>query len=348
MKRTFALVFAVVVSLLPTLLYGGYGDLVNGYPSQQERDLHLATNMVRIAPQEFRDSYIGSYNILRPEHYPPVDPIYLHYDLNRSGRVHAEDMAANCGLSHTSCNGTSWFTRIGSYYTDSGGMAENVASGYSTGLATVIQFLRDDVAGTPAADNSNDDGHRQNIMSSLYEDFGPGYAYSSTRQWYHFWVQDFGGGSPPFRAIAAGSHLYLSSQKNTFMAVFHDPDGLAPQKAQVVINGIPHTLNHQLGSTAKGSYMLELANDNDCRDYYFFFVDGGGRTWRFPETTDLSNNPSQTCYMTMELADAIRVLKVAAGSVLSGADSARIIDQNEDTRIGLADAVIILRQVAGL
>lgn len=346
MTRLSVQLLVPLLCLSSNLLYAGYGDPMNGYPNQQERELHLATNVVRTAPQEFRDTYIGSYNILLPANYPAVGPTYLHYDLNRAGRVHAQDMAANCGLSHNSCNGTSWSTRITSYYTDSYMFAENVASGHSTGFSTVVQLLRDDVGGTPAGDNSGSDGHRKNIMDSRYEDFGPGYAYSSTRPWYHFWVQDFGGGSPDYHAIVAGSHLYLASQKISFMAVFYDPDGAAPQSAKVVINGVPHSMSHHLGTSSRGTYLLELTDDSNCRDYYFQFTDSEGTTWRYPQTTELSNNPSQSCYSPVELSSAIKALQTISNSLQNPSDAAGIADQNGDSQVGLADAISILGQVS--
>ena len=336
----------LALSFSATPLFAGYGDQINGYPNQQERELHLATNAVRTAPQEFRDTYIGSYNILLPQNYPAVNPIYLNYDLNQAGRVHAEDMAANCGLSHDSCDGTSWSTRIRSYYTDSSWIAENIATGYSSGFSTVIQFLRDDVGNTPAADYSGSDGHRRNIMNGGYGDFGPGYAYSPTRPWYHFWVQDFGGGSPPHYAIAAGSHLYLTAQAISFMAVFHDPDGDAPQSARVVVNGVAQDMSLHLGSPARGTYLLNLPNDNACRDYYFQFLSADGTSWRFPETTELSNNPGQVCYTPATLADAVLALQVVTNSLSSPGDASAIIDQDVDGKIGLSDAIIALRMVA--
>mgnify|MGYP000051544835 CR=1 FL=1 len=337
----------LVLIFSATPLIAGYGDQINGYPNQQERELHLATNVVRTAPQEFRDTYIGSYNILLPQNYPPVNPIYLNHDLNQAGRVHGEDMAANCGLSHNSCDGTLWSTRIKSYYTDSGWIAENIATGRSTGFSTVIQFLRDDVNGTPAADNSSNDGHRKNIMNSRYKDFGPGYAYSSTRPWYHFWVQDFGGGSPPYYAIASGSHLYITDQTITFIAVFYDPDGDAPQSAKVVINGVAQNMIHHLGSPSRGSYLLNLPDDNNCRDYYFQFLDADGTSWRFPETTELSNNPGQKCYTPVKLADAVLALQVISNSLSNPADASGIIDQDVDGKIGLTDAIITLKTLSG-
>ena len=337
----------LVFSFSATPLFAGYGDQINGYPNQQERELHLATNVVRTAPQEFRDTYIGSYDILLPENYPPVNPMYLNYALNQAGRVHAEDMAANCGLSHNSCDGTVWSTRIRSYYTDSSWIAENIATGYSRAFSTVIQFLRDDVSGTPAADYSGSDGHRRNIMNGGYGDFGPGYAYSPTRQWYHFWVQDFGGGSPPYYAIAAGSHLYLTAQVISFMAVFYDPDGEAPQSAQVVINGVARNMNLHLGNPSRGSYLLNLPDDNDCRDYHFQFVDADGISWRFPEATELSNNPGQQCYTPATLADAVMALQVVSNSLPHPVDAAGIIDQDVDGKIGLTDAIITLKTLAG-
>jgi uncharacterized protein YkwD len=337
----------LLLSFSAAPLLAGYGDQISGYPNQQERELHLATNVVRTAPQEFRDTYIGSYNILLPQNYPAVNPIYLNHDLNQAGRVHAEDMAANCGLSHNSCDGTLWSTRIRSYYTDSGWIAENIATGRPTGFATVIQFLRDDVNGTPAADNSSGDGHRRNIMNGGYADFGPGYTYTSSRPWYHFWVQDFGGGSPPYYAISSGSHLYLGAQEISFMAVFYDPDGGAPQSAKVVINGVARTMSHHLGSPSRGSYLLSLPDDNDCLDYYFHFQDGDGTNWRYPETTELSNNLDQNCYTPATLTEAVLALQVVSNSLSDPGDASGIIDQDGDRKIGLTDAIITLRALSG-
>ena len=295
MGRLMMWAIVLIIGFSASSLKAGYGDQIDGFPNQQERELHLATNIVRTAPQEFRDTYIGSYNILLAENYPAVNPTYLNAELNKAGRVHAEDMATNCGLLHNSCDGTLSSTRIKSYYTASGWIAENIATGRSTGFQTVIQLLRDDVGGIPAADNSGGDGHRKNIMNSRYQDFGPGYAYSSTRAWYHFWVQDFGGGPHTYYAIASGSHLYLSIQTITFMATYYDPEGNAPQSTQIVINGVPHIMSHHLGTPSKGSYLLTLPDDNDCRDYYFQFIDSDGKSWRYPETSELSNNPEQIC-----------------------------------------------------
>lgn len=347
MKNTLCLIIVFILPLFTKHLYGGYGDQVNGYPNQKERDLHLATNMVRVAPQQFKTRYIGFFDILSPQIYPPVDPIYLHYDLNRAGRAHAADMAARCGLSHTSCDGTtSWSTRIFSYYSDGNTIGENIATGLSSGFDTVIQFLRDDVNGTPAPDNSAHDGHRRNIMFDQFTDIGPGYAYSSSTEWYDFWVQDFGGNTSRYYAIAAGSHLYGSPQKITFIAVYSDPHNRAPQSAQVVINGVAYDLNLHLGNAGKGSYSFELTDDNDCRDYYFRFVDDDGKTWYYPESTELSNDPSKPCYTAMGLADAIRVLKIASTNSDTVSGTERIVDQNGDGVIGLPDAILILGKAA--
>ncbi|BHH85306.1 CAP domain-containing protein [Desulforhopalus sp. 52FAK] len=332
----------LIIAIGPSTLQAGYGDEVNGFPTQLERDVHLITNLVRTAPQEFRDTYIGDYEILLPENYPAVQPIYLNSELNNSARSHAEDMAADCGLSHTSCDGTLWSARIKSYYSTSGYIAENVATGFSTGFKTVIQLLRDDIGKDPAADNSSGDGHRKNIMNSQYQDFGPGYAYSSSRAWYHFWVQDFGGGPHDYYAIASGSHLYLSDGYISFMATYYDPDGNAPQSAQVVINGVPYELNHHLGSSSNGSYQLQLADDNDCLDYYFQFVDSDNSSWRYPETTELSNNPDQACYVPASLVDAIHALQVVSDTSLNGTDIVNAVDYSGDGKIGLEDAIFIL------
>jgi len=318
-------------------LCAGYGDAVGGYPNMKEREILVATNAVRTAPQEFRDKYIGDYDILLPTNYPPVDPIYLNHDLSVAARVHSEDMAHNCGLQHNSCDSTNWLKRITSYYTDNGWVAENIAAGYSSGFNTIIQFLRDDSGNLPAADNSASDNHRANIMNAKYPGIGNGYAYGS-RQWYHFWTQDFGGGEESYFAIPSGVHLHLKSDTISFMATYFDPNGLAPQAAEVVINNVAHQMELHLGSATRGTYLFELPEIVSCQEYYFRFRDAVGEVWRYPASTLLSTSPGGSC-ITLDLSDVIQISHLLIdGLTEEGAISVKV-DIDGDQERGMADVI---------
>lgn len=272
------------------------------YPNWQEQATIVFTNAVRMAPAAFRDKYMSpSYTILLPQNYPAVNPAFWNLNLNRSSRTYALDMANNCGwiANHNSCDGTAWDARIKSFYTVSGTIAENKATGYAAPQQTVIQWLKDTVTTTRtlAADKSADDGHRRNIMNSAYLEMGAGYAYSSTKQWYYFWVQDFGGAQNQFagRPIVSGSHLFLTANKITFMANYYDTTGQAPQSASVVVENVTYPMPLHLGVAARGTYDTAITLGTLCRTYYFSFKDDKGKTWLYPEKGRFATYGEGTC-----------------------------------------------------
>jgi len=309
-SKTISLCAVLAIFTSQSYLHAGHGDpdvSHPDYPSWHERSVIVATNACRMAPIEFRDTYVGDYDILLPENYPPVHPLYWNVDLNRAARAHAKDMANNCGLSHNSCDGTtSPSARIRPYYDNYGG--ENIATGRTAPLSTVVQWLMDiDTSRTiPAPDNQSSskkwpsgDGHRKNIMRSRFKEIGVGYAYGS-KKWYHFWVQDFGTGTSSFvsHPIAAGSHFFFSKNGNSvisFMANYVDPDGNAPQSAHVVIDGTSHPLTLHLGNEEMGTYNVEMPKSSGCKEYYFSFVDSEGKTWRYPEKGSLVTFDGDNC-----------------------------------------------------
>ncbi len=275
----------------------GYGDFSDSIPSAQEREVHVMTNAVRMDPQGFRDFYIKDANILKTENYHPTTPLWYNHELSRVARFHSVDMAANCGMTHQSCDGTSFADRIRSFYNKSGYIAENVATGRSTGLLTVIQWLRDDNnQGVPAQDLSSDDGHRQNIMNPRYNEFGCGYAYSNTRKYNHFWTQDFGGAAVKEKyKIPAGCHFTPNSSTLSYAANYYDTSGIAPKSASVFIDEKSHPMALYLGTPGRGTYLFSTSNDGKAHCYYFVFIDGSGNNLRFPQNSTLSTGQQPFC-----------------------------------------------------
>lgn len=275
----------------------GYGDYSDSIPSALEREVHVMTNAVRMDPQGFRDFYIKDTTILKTGNYPPTTPLWYNHELSRAARFHSVDMATNCGLSHQSCDGTSFADRVKSFYKTSGYIAENVATGRSTGLLTVIQWLRDDNnQGVPAQDLSSNDGHRQNIMNPRYSEFGCGYAYSSTRRYNHFWTQDFGGATvKEIHKIPAGCHFTPNSSTLSYAANYYDASGVAPRSANVIIDEKSSPMTLHLGSPDKGTYLLSTTSDGKAHCYYFVFVDGSGNSIRFPQNSMLSTGQQPVC-----------------------------------------------------
>ncbi len=290
MPCVFSILFslaAVCMSVAGPREYGTPDTGAGNYPCWQEMALLTLTNACRVAPREYRDRFLNVSGILEPNAYPPVNPVHYNEELNRSARAHALDMARNCGLQHSSCDGTKWSARIRSYYQAGAGIAENIAYSRMMPQETLVQWLLDAVNQTPAADKSGNDGHRRNIMNGAYTEIGCGYAtgprgYRDSNNPY--WVQDFGNGESAHQnhMISAASHLFLENDLITFMAVYHDRSNAPPATARCVVDGQAYKLEMTLGNGARGAYELHMPATSACRPYYFEFVNDNGIVERFP------------------------------------------------------------------
>jgi hypothetical protein len=294
----------------------GYGDVANSLPSWKERQILVLTNACRMSPAQYRDAYVGNYAILDSAKYPAVAPLYLSPQLNASGRGHALDMGDTCGtLQHNSCNGTAWDTRIKSYYAASSWIGENIAVGNSDPFVTMNQWIKDNPQGsdqpagdfswckTSTKDSSRCDGHRSNIMNKQYKEMGIGYAYgaNSAVQYHHFWVQDFGGGaSAVLSPIVSGTHFLKETGKITFMANYWDPALKAPTEASISIAGQKNAMTLAMGTAFRGTYQFALSRGTQCRTYFFSFIDGSGKTWRYPEIGFLVTAGEGSCISEYE------------------------------------------------
>lgn len=276
----------------------GYGEPdSSGHPNYQERANHLFLNAVRIAPSQYRTTYMAGWSpspsgILVS--YPAVAPVYWEPKLGQSAYYHSNDMAVNGCFQHPSCDGTDTFTRIGSYYSCSGTMGENIAAGYSDPLSTSNQWLCD-ATGTPsacAADGSSAAGHRTNMMSANYKAAGVGYAYSASSTYKYYWTQDFGGtvcAPVPTNPVYSGSHR-VSGGSTKFIALYYTSAGTAPSSANVVIAGTSYALTLDIGTAGKATYAYSQTSGAACRSYYFTFG-----TTRYPDTGCLVTYGEGSC-----------------------------------------------------
>jgi hypothetical protein len=289
----------------------GYGDVSGGLPSWKERQILVLTNACRMAPIQYRDTYVGNYAILDSLKYPAVPPLYASNQLNASARAHALDMGDTCGtLQHNSCNNTPWDTRIKSYYKASSWIGENIAVGNSDPFATMNQWILDirQGANQPAADSSLCtltagssslcDGHRWNIMNKQYKELGAGHTYgtNSAVRSHYFWVQDFGGGqSSVSNPIAGGAHFLRESGKTAFLVNYWDQSSKAPVEVSVIVGGQKNSMTLLMGSPFCGTYQSVIARAANCRPYYFSFSDNAGKAWRYPETGSLVTAGEGNC-----------------------------------------------------
>lgn len=268
---------AGLAAMLQTgLAHAGNGDPVNGHPNYRERAILALTNACRQGPQDYRDEYLDNSHILKSANYPPVAPVYWTLGLNRSARAHSIDMASGPCFQHDSCDGTSLWDRIGAYY-EATSMAENIAAGYRSPLASVNGLLLD--GGAP--DHSRGDGHRKNIMAAKFREMGSGSAFGGPSRTYD--TQDFGNGQPDFDTpLASGSHVLLEGTI-TFLASYAARDGRAPKEAALRLDGESIPMKVGFGSRNNGTYRATLPAGDECRSYRFQFKDATGHEWSYPE-----------------------------------------------------------------
>lgn len=259
--------------------FNDVGTPVDGYPNWQERTMIVFTNMVRMAPIEYRDTYMSDYyppagGILGL--YPAVVPLYWNYELNQAARFHAEDMALNCGLQHISCDGTEWYDRIRNFYPYSGALGENIAYGPAMPWETVNLFLCDGNGSVCAIDHDGQDGHRRNIMQSAFKEIGTGYAQ-------RYWVQDFGGRNPEVQPpVVSASHAFLENGLTSFLLNYFDSSAAAPQEIMLVLDDVQYALDLDTGTGATGSYRVDVDSVSGCRSYYFLVKAADGTCSRYP------------------------------------------------------------------
>ena len=286
-----AIVFSMVAG--QPLHAQSYGVPVSGYPNWRERAVLVLTNIVRMAPVEYRASYMADWpaytdGILQT--YSPVDPIYWNLELNQVARYHSDDIGntPGCTLGHDSCDGTSAFTRVSEAYSGNFN-GENVSYffAWDDPRDAVNLWLCETSQGVCNADGYID-GHRAIIMRSSSDEVSAGYA-EGTNVYEDFWTLDFGINSAFVvpSPIASASHVFLNDGLITFFLNFFDPVFFAPQSVTLVLDGAPYSMVLDTGQSYRGSYKLSQTLATGCRSYHFIVLDSTGQDWLYPETGDL-------------------------------------------------------------
>ena len=256
-----------MVLLLITSAFAGYGDAVDGLPSPAERELHIWTNAVRVDPAAFINDYPCDFDSFQDFEKTPKMPLLWQFDLNDAARFHSDDMLETGNFSHSSSDGTSFGDRMERFY-ESGYVGENIAAGYSTPWSAQVEGWM------------CSSGHRENLMSTGYEELGTGVA--ST-----YYTQDFGtrGVDLSLNPIRMGATTPFNVLTEvTFLADFYDAFGNDPQRFDLILNGDPIPMALTYGSASQGVYSTELTIDaGPCYRYYFRAERSDGRVSTFPE-----------------------------------------------------------------
>ena len=268
--------------------------------------------------------------------YVPTAPLIWHYDLNQSARFHSLTMGMFPFFAHStpcalftdidsrypgssdgsfasSCSGSGTTTaamRVQLFGANYGG--ENAAAGYSTPHSVFYGWLYE-TATTSACGFTQQNGHRNNILTNGGPAAGVGYAYVSGSPYGWYWTQDFGG-SGTIPKIPSGSHWTAgnhvrdpSAGDNSveFWANWYNPAGGAPTTATVVLDNVPTAMTRTRGTATNGAYTVTVAGvTTSCHTYYFSFVDSSLNTVRYPTTGVLGFGTGCPDYQNGEVAPA--------------------------------------------
>jgi hypothetical protein len=258
---------------------GAYGEKVDTYPSMQERQIHLFTDMLRVEPMAFWDG---------EQEFDPVRPVVYNHDLNRAAFAHAFDMKTHEFFSHDSYDGTSMADRVTAYYPSYTAISENIAMGQETAYVAVFHSWL-----------HSEDGHRENMLSGSWVELGTGYTTdgSDYGQW---WVQDFGargGVEEPY--ITSGIHWPenpLVGESVTFYAAYYDPDGTEPFKVQVAVGDACLEMEVEYGEASMGVYAADLSEvlQASCVPYKFVVTFPNGDEVMMPTEGALVMNAGES------------------------------------------------------
>lgn len=249
----------------------GYGDVDDrGYPSWEERDVHLWTNAARVDPEAFESDYNNggcSFEDFSSDEQTPKDPVFYSLPLNEAARFHSEDMEENSWFAHESSDGTSFGDRTARFYTDTSMVGENIAMGYGSGYNSVFVGWM-----------CSTDGHRANIMSGSWSELGTGVAGS-------YYTQDFGAGTPDSEQnIRMGLHSPKSAAPGDLVTFLADYAGSPPTRFEVVVSGQAAPLELTWGTETSGVWSADvpLPAGAGCVEYYFGYLSDDGEG-RFPQ-----------------------------------------------------------------
>jgi hypothetical protein len=269
--RGTVIVFALTLSACapgegPGWIAQSLGEPTGDRPSWAERVCHNETNVARVDPA----AYDWPDYVAKP-------PLLWSDALAQAARAHSQDMHDTPCFQHPSCDGTDTFVRIKMYWTDAASaMGENIMAGVDDPQTAVYNWINEVNAG-------NTTGHRDNIFSKDfdYHYVGLGYiAGGKQGSFMGYWTQDFAGTmpAPAIPRLTSGAHFPRTTSPGgqiNFSTVYYDKDGVAPDRVEVVVDGMATPLPLYRGKPALGAYQAALNLPAGAHRYYFRAVVAG-------------------------------------------------------------------------
>jgi hypothetical protein len=264
-------------------------------------------NACRVGPQDFRDFFLsdmdGADQILLPQNFSALPPLYWNEELAAAANYHAIDISTmGCdAYEFNSCNGASFSQRILSFLSVSPGtlthlplsIVGNAPSWLPEALENPAYKIGFQILGGTVA---VPDSQSTWLRDYIFDQFGPsnlkqfGFGYSIERAFNDVpfaSVEKMGAApSDPSKIVIASHTPDFANENVLYMAIYHDPLGVGPQSAQVEINGQWITLGLLSGTSSSGAFywsepMCSVADP--CRQYRFRFVTAMGEELFYPE-----------------------------------------------------------------
>jgi hypothetical protein len=204
---------------------------------------------------------------------PRVAPLAWSNALGDASRAHSTDMVVNQCFDHDSCDGTPWDERITDYYPSWFALGENIAAGQAS-----VEDAHDAWVASQ--------GHRENLLSAAYGEFGSGIA--KTAGGTPYYTEDFGNRSGvTIPNLPAGTVLPRSggTLARSFLVNYYASNGAAPAGVWALIGSTCHPLARVAGLAANGTYAADIAlGATGCSPLVFQAITGSGSAVRFPDS----------------------------------------------------------------
>jgi len=244
----------------------GYGEVEQGQPNWEQREMVVYTNFVRVDPTHWSGDYDCNLNSFSSSEKQAMDPFLYHSGLTEIAQLHTEEMSQFGFLAHESRDGTEFGDRVWPYYEGST-IGENVAMGYRDNWEVVFEGWM------------CSSGHRSNIMESDFEDIGTGVDGM-------YYTQDFGGGANrTHQEVAMGVHSpQTPSGQVEFLATWSDDRG--PDTLWVETESDCIEMDLEAGTESRGAWSVSTSSDSGCQAYRF--------VW--PESGDYDSLPTEGAY----------------------------------------------------
>jgi hypothetical protein len=290
------------------------GEVNGGYPSDQERMLHVLVNQARHSPTTPNNNECGDWTAEVGVNVKKT-PLVYSLEANRGARFSARHMSElgcyqndNCcvlgdagvGLG-VGCIGNAACTGASCQQTCDAGVGQTAQQRYALfnfNSLSAVTVARN-VAGAYElwCNLMQSQGNRDSIYSDANTQFAAGVWQESNQSCPStYWALAYGNAAVTVPRIPAASAFYTPpNPSNTsqmhFAANYYDPSGVPPQRALVVVGGHCFDMDRVWGYDDNGTYETRFPDPDvipdGCHPYYFLFVDGAGTRVTYPTTGSL-------------------------------------------------------------